>query len=133
RGKRGRLKRRTLFAYQDPLASRRSVPMLAPTPASPESAGMSKAALDRLENHLKQRYVDAGRFPGTQLLIYRRGKVVHSTVQGFADIERKVAVKDDTIFRIYSMTKPLTSVAFMMLVEEGRVALDEPVHKYIPE
>jgi CubicO group peptidase (beta-lactamase class C family) len=107
--------------------------MLAPTPASPESAGMSKAALDRLENHLKQRYVDAGRFPGTQLLVYRRGKVVHSTVQGFADVERKVAVKDDTIFRIYSMTKPLTSVAFMMLVEEGRVALDEPVHKYIPE
>ena len=107
--------------------------MLAPTPASPESAGMSKAALDRLENHLKQRYVDAGRFPGTQLLVYRRGKVVHSTVQGFADVERKAPVKDDTIFRIYSMTKPLTSVAFMMLVEEGRVALDEPVHKYIPE
>ncbi|HVQ72809.1 MAG TPA: serine hydrolase domain-containing protein, partial [Bradyrhizobium sp.] len=107
--------------------------MLAPAPASPESAGMSKAALDRLENHLKQRYVDAGRFPGTQLLIYRRGKVVHSAVQGFADVERKAPVKDDTIFRIYSMTKPLTSVAFMMLVEEGRVALDEPVHKYIPE
>jgi CubicO group peptidase (beta-lactamase class C family) len=107
--------------------------MLAPTPASPESAGMSKAALDRLEQHLKQRYIDAGRFPGTQLLIYRRGKIVHSTVQGFADLERKVPVKDDTIFRIYSMTKPITSVAFMMLVEEGRVAIDEPVHRYIPE
>ena len=107
--------------------------MLAPTPASPESAGMSKAGLDRVEAHLKQRYVDAGRFPGTQLLVYRRGKVVHSTVQGFADVERKVPVKDDTIFRIYSMTKPITSVAFMMLFEEGRVALDEPVHKYIPE
>jgi len=93
---------------------------------------MSKAALDRLENHLKQRYIDAGRFPGTQLLVYRRGKVVHSTVQGFADLERKAPVKDDTIFRIYSMTKPITSTAFMMLVEEGRVALDEPVHKYIP-
>ena len=107
--------------------------MLAPTPASPESAGMSKLALDRLEDHLKRNYVDAGRFPGTQLLVYRRGKVVHSTVQGFADLERKAPVKDDTIFRIYSMTKPITSVAFMMLVEEGRVALDEPVHKYIPE
>ena len=94
---------------------------------------MSKAALDRVENHLKQRYIDAGRFPGTQLLVYRRGKVVHSTVQGYADLERKAPVKDDTIFRIYSMTKPITSVAFMMLVEEGRVALDEPVHKYIPE
>jgi CubicO group peptidase (beta-lactamase class C family) len=107
--------------------------MLAPTPASPESAGMSKAALDRLEDHLKRRYLDAGRFPGTQLLIYRRGKIVHSTVQGFADLERKVPVKDDTIFRIYSMTKAITSVAFMMLVEEGRVAIDEPVYRYIPE
>jgi len=107
--------------------------MLAPTPDTPESAGMSKAALDRIENHLKTRYLDSGRFPGTQLLVYRRGKVVHSAVQGFADLERQVPVKDDTIFRIYSMTKPLTSVAFMMLLEEGRVALDEPVHKYIPE
>ena len=107
--------------------------MLAPAPASPESAGMSKAAFDRIEAHLKTRYIDAGRFPGTQLLVYRRGKVVHSAVQGFADVERKARVKDDTIFRIYSMTKPVTSVAFMMLVEEGRVALDEPVHKYIPE
>jgi CubicO group peptidase (beta-lactamase class C family) len=94
---------------------------------------MSKAALDRVEQHLKLRYIDSGRFPGTQMLVYRRGKIVHSTVQGFADLERKVPVKDDTIFRIYSMTKPITSVAFMMLVEEGRVAIDEPVHKYIPE
>jgi CubicO group peptidase (beta-lactamase class C family) len=107
--------------------------MLAPTPASPESAGMSKAGFDRVDAHLKHRYIDAGRFPGSQLLVYRRGKVVHSAVQGFADLERKAPVKDDTIFRIYSMTKPITSVAFMMLVEEGRVALDEPVHKYIPE
>ncbi|HVX75900.1 MAG TPA: serine hydrolase domain-containing protein [Bradyrhizobium sp.] len=102
-------------------------------PASPESAGMSKAALDRVEDHLKRRYIEAGRFPGTQLLVYRRGKVVHSAVQGLADIERRLPVKDDTIFRIYSMTKPITTVAFMMLFEEGRVALDEPVHKYIPE
>jgi CubicO group peptidase (beta-lactamase class C family) len=54
-------------------------------------------------------------------------------VQGLADVERNVAVKDDTIFRIYSMSKPITSVAFMMLVEECKVALDEPVAKYIPE
>ena len=100
---------------------------------SPESAGMSKTAFERIENHLRERYIEAGRFPGTQLAVYRRGKLVHNSVQGLADIERKVAVKDDTIFRIYSMTKPITSIAFMMLVEEGRVALDEPVHKYIPE
>ena len=107
--------------------------MLAPTSASPESAGMSAAALARIDRHLKERYIDAGRYPGTQLLVYRRSKIVHSSVQGFADLERKAPVKEDTIFRIYSMTKPITSVAFMMLVEEGRVAIDEPVHKYIPE
>ena len=107
--------------------------MLAPTTASPESAGMSTAALDRIEAYLKSRYLDSGRFPGTQLLVYRRGKLVHSAVQGLADVERKVHVRDDTIYCIYSMTKPITAVAFMMLVEEGRIALDEPVHKYIPE
>src|SRR5579872_283045 len=101
--------------------------------ASPESAAMSKPRLERIDRHLRERYIEAGRFPGAQLLVYRRGKLVHSAVQGFADLERKAAVRDDTIFRIYSMTKPITSIAFMMLVEEGRVALDEPVHKYIPE
>ncbi len=131
---RPRLEQGTLFGYQGlTLPVPETILMLAPTSASPESAGMSKAALDRLEDHLKRRYIDAGRFPGTRLVVYRRGKIVHSTVQGFADIERKTPVKDDTIFRIYSMTKPITSVAFMMLLEEGRVALDEPVHKYIPE
>jgi CubicO group peptidase (beta-lactamase class C family) len=125
---------RPLFGYQSrPHLFPETYSMLAPTPASPESAGMSKAAFDRIEGHLKNRYIDAGRFPGTQLLVYRRGKVVHRAVQGLADIERKIAMKDDTIFRIYSMTKPITSIAFMMLVEEGRVALDEPVHRYIPE
>jgi len=107
--------------------------MLAPAPAAPESVGMSKAGLDRVEAHLKRRYIETGRFPGTQLVVYRRGAVVHSASQGFADVERKVPVKDDTIYRIYSMTKPITSVAFMMLFEEGRIALDEPVVKYIPE
>ncbi len=107
--------------------------MPAPSLASPETAAMSKVRLERIDQHLRQRYIEAGRFPGTQLLVYRRGKLVHASSQGFADLERKVPVKEDTIFRIYSMTKPITSVAFMMLVEEGRVALDEPVHKYIPE
>jgi CubicO group peptidase (beta-lactamase class C family) len=107
--------------------------MSALPPTSPEAAGMSKSAFERIETHLRERYIDAGRFPGTQLSVYRRGKLVHASSQGFADIERRIPVSDDTIFRIYSMTKPITSIAFMMLVEEGRVALDEPVHKYIPE
>jgi CubicO group peptidase (beta-lactamase class C family) len=94
---------------------------------------MSAAALARIDAHLKRKYLDSGRLPGYQLLVHRRGSVVHQTVQGYADLERQTALRDDTIFRIYSMTKPITSVAFMMLVEEGRVALDEPVHTYIPE
>jgi CubicO group peptidase (beta-lactamase class C family) len=102
-------------------------------PPSPEAAGMSRAALERIDRHLKQRYIDAGRFPGTQLVVYRRGQIAHCSTQGFADLKRQVPIRDDTIFRIYSMTKPITSVAFMMLVEQGLVALDEPVHKYIPE
>jgi CubicO group peptidase (beta-lactamase class C family) len=105
---------------------------LSPSSASPEQAGMSTRRWPA-SSASQQRYIEAGRFPGTRLLVYRRGEIVHSTVQGFADVERKAPVKDDTIFRIYSMTKPITTVAFMMLVEEGRVALDEPVHKYIPE
>jgi CubicO group peptidase (beta-lactamase class C family) len=105
---------------------------LIPSSAAPEKAGMSSAGLARAEQHLKRHYVEAGRFPGTQLLVYRRGQIVHQSVQGLADVERQKPVADDTIFRIYSMTKPITTVAFMMLVEEGRVALDEPVHKYIP-
>src|SRR3569832_18957 len=107
--------------------------MPALTLASPESAGMSKAALERSDRHLRERYIEAGRFPGAQLMVYRRGHLVHNSSLGLADIERKVAVNNDTIYRIYSMTKPITSIAFMMLVEEGRVALDAPVHKYIPE
>jgi CubicO group peptidase (beta-lactamase class C family) len=115
--------------------SDRSMPAqtLIPSSAPPEAVGMSEAGFRRIEDHLKRRYIDAGRFPGTQLVVYRRGQIVHSAVQGFADMERKAPVRDDTIFRIYSMTKPITSVAFMMLFEEGRVALDEPVHKYIPQ
>jgi CubicO group peptidase (beta-lactamase class C family) len=94
---------------------------------------MSSAALSRIEAHLARRYIEPGRLPGTLLTVYRRGHVVHQATQGQADRERSVPVSNDTIFRIYSMTKPITTVAFMMLVEEGRVALDEPVHKYIPE
>lgn len=107
--------------------------MTALDPGSPEASGMSSAALARIDDHLKRRYIDAGRFPGTQLVVHRRGNLVHHSVQGFADLERKVRMKDDTLFRIYSMTKPITSVAFMMLVEQGLVALDDPVHKHIPE
>jgi CubicO group peptidase (beta-lactamase class C family) len=67
------------------------------------------------------------------MMVYCRGKVVRSALQGLADAERNILVRDDTSFPICSMTKPITWVAFMMLVEEGRVALEDPVAKHIPE
>lgn len=95
--------------------------------------GMSAARLARIDDFLEQTYVASGKMPGTLTLVARRGEIAHVGVRGLADRERGTLVAEDTIFRIYSMTKPVTSVAFMMLVEEGRVALDDPVHRYIPE
>lgn len=99
----------------------------------PEAVDLSSAGLARLDHVLKTQYVDSGKLAGTLTLIARHGETVHASALGHADKERGIAMKDDTIFRIYSMTKPLTSIAFMMLVEEGLVALDEPVHRVIPE
>jgi CubicO group peptidase (beta-lactamase class C family) len=101
--------------------------------AKPESVGLSSSRLVKIDRFLKERYIESGKIPNAHVVVARRGEVVHSSVMGLADVERKKPLKDDTIFRIYSMTKPVTSVAFMMLVEEGLVALDDPVHKHIPE
>ncbi|MDP3660510.1 serine hydrolase [Phenylobacterium sp.] len=95
--------------------------------------GFSKDRLRRLDEFMQSRYVASGRFPGVQVLIARGGEIAHSSVLGLRDVERGLPVEDDTIFRIYSMTKPVTSLAFMMLVEEGLVALDDPVAKFIPQ
>jgi len=97
-----------------------------------EALGFSSARLARIDRFLQEQYIETGRFAGTQLLISRRGELVHQSVLGLADRERNVPLREDTIFRLYSMTKPITSVAFMMLVEEGRVTLNDPVHAYIP-
>lgn len=90
------------------------------------------ARLRALDDFLDTKYVAAGRLPGTLTLVAHRGERVHLGLRGLADVERGVPLAEDTIFRIYSMTKPITSVALMMLVEEGRVALDDPVHKFVP-
>ena len=100
--------------------------------ARPESVGMCSRRLARIDGFLRERYVDAGRLPCALLQVARDGKLVHQTVLGKASLETGAPLADDTIFRIYSMTKPLTSVAFMMLVEEGKVALEDPVHRFIP-
>ncbi|WP_439815005.1 serine hydrolase domain-containing protein [Zavarzinia sp. CC-PAN008] len=101
--------------------------------SEPEVAGFSRERLNRLDRFLNDRYVAPGLLPCTQVLIWRGEDLVHQSVQGLADRERGKALQEDAIFRIYSMTKPITSVAFMMLVEEGLVALDDPVAKVIPE
>ncbi len=78
-------------------------------------------------------YVDAGKLPGVQTLISRRGQLVHRDCYGLADVEAGRAVQPDTLYRIYSMTKPITSVGLMMLYEEGAFLLENPVHRFIPE
>jgi len=99
--------------------------------ASPEDVGLSSEGMARLTRHV-QAYVDAGKFPGAISMVQRRGKVVHFQTYGRRDIEAGTPVECETIFRIYSMTKPLVSVGLMMLYEEGRVQIDDPVSKYIP-
>ena len=98
----------------------------------PETAGMSKARLARLDEVMTRRYVDGGDLPGLITQVYRRGERVHTGVSGHMDLERGVPMREDAIFRIYSMTKPITSVALMMLVEEGLIGLDDDVATHIP-
>lgn len=99
---------------------------------SPESVGMSSARLERVRDHLQGLYIDSGKVSGCQTLIARRGEVCWFESQGQMDRERSLPVADDTLFRIYSMTKPVTSVALMMLFERGLFSLNDPVHRYIP-
>ena len=98
----------------------------------PETVGLSRARLARIDQFLKDRYVDAGKLPGAITMVARKGEIAHFGVVGQGDVERGTPLKEDSIFRIYSMTKPLTSVAMMMLVEEGAIALEDPVEKFIP-
>ena len=94
--------------------------------------GFSKDRLKRIEQHFQRKYVGPGLIPNAQIAVARDGETVYEATLGLADVERKVPLKDDAVFRIYSMTKPVTSVALMTLVEEGLIALDDPVAKYIP-
>ena len=97
----------------------------------PGEAGFDAGRLTRIDDHFR-RYVDEGRLPGWLLAITRGGRIVHVARYGRRDVESDLPVEDDTVFRIYSMTKPITSVAAMMLHEEGRFELKDPVAKYIP-
>ena len=97
----------------------------------PEEVGLSSQRLDRIHAHF-QRYIDAGKLTGTLTLVARRGQIAYLEPQGHLELEHQRPMQHDTIFRIYSMSKPITSVALMMLYEQGRFQLDDPVHTLIP-
>ena len=99
--------------------------------ADPSEAGFSPDRLGRLTTHFAK-YVDDGRLPGWQIAVARAGKTVFAESYGLRDVASGAPVEADTVFRAYSMTKPITSVAAMMLFEEGIISLDDPVSKYIP-
>nr|QRD81052.1 lipolytic protein [uncultured bacterium] len=95
-------------------------------------AGMSKQRLQRLDDHFR-RQVDEGKIAGVVTWVARHGQVVHEDAYGMADIEASRPMSKDTYFYVYSMTKPITSVALLMLYEEGRFQLNDPVARYLPE
>jgi CubicO group peptidase (beta-lactamase class C family) len=94
-------------------------------------SGFSDEKLARIPRFLERQAAD-GALPGALTLIWRRGRVAHQSLVGHSDLARGTPMREDAIFRIYSMTKPITGVALLMLLEEGRIALDDPVAKFIP-
>ena len=102
---------------------------LASAPA--EQVGMSKQRLDRIQEVFKKE-ADEGRLPGAVIMVARKGKIVYASAFGFQDKDAGKPMSMDSLFRIYSMTKPLVSVAAMILVEEGKLQLTDPVSKFIP-
>jgi len=100
--------------------------------ASPSEVGMSAERLERLTEAM-QGYIDRKEVAGTVTLIARRGKVVHFEALGKRDVENDLPMRKDVVFRIASMTKPITSVALMMLWEEGHFQLRDPISKWLPE
>jgi CubicO group peptidase (beta-lactamase class C family) len=98
----------------------------------PESVGLSSAKLDELKPML-QKLVDDGMIPGAVALVARHGRIAYTTTIGYRDLASKTPMTDDTIFAIASMTKPVTCIAAMILVEQGKLKLDDPVEKYLPE
>ena len=97
-----------------------------------KETGFSASRLARLDEVMKRRYVDGGLLPGLLTMIYRGGQLAHTGMSGHMDLERGTPMCEDGIFRIYSMSKPITAVALMMLVEEGLIGLDDDVATHIP-
>jgi CubicO group peptidase (beta-lactamase class C family) len=98
----------------------------------PEAVGLSSERLQRI-NQMIQRYIDDGQITGAITMVSRRGKVAHFEAQGQMDLEKKAPMRKDAIFRIASMSKPITAVAILILMEEGKLRLTDPVSRFIPE
>ncbi|MEV4146440.1 serine hydrolase domain-containing protein [Amycolatopsis sp. NPDC049691] len=98
----------------------------------PAEAGFDAARLSRIDKHF-DRYVENGRLPGWLAVVSRHGRIVHVGSGGYSDVEAGTPVETDTLWRIFSMTKPITSVAAMMLAEEGLLELDDPISRWLPE
>jgi len=97
-----------------------------------EKAGLDPNRLETISRHLMENYITPGKIAGCQVMVSRGGVPAYFRSFGQMDIERNKPMQEDTIFRIYSMTKPITSVALMMLFEEGRFQLNDPVSRFIP-
>ena len=97
-----------------------------------EKGGFSAARLVEI-NHLMNRYIENGQAAGISAAVYRNGGVCYFDKAGHADLASQSAIQDDTIFRIYSMTKPITSVAIMMLWEQGKLRLNDPLSRFLPK
>src|SRR5438128_50048 len=100
--------------------------------ARPEEVGISTERLRRVDDVVRC-YIDEKKVSGAVTLVARRGRVVHFAAQGLMDVESEAPMRTDAIFRMASSTKPVTGVAILMLIEEGKVALTDPVSKFIPE
>jgi len=98
----------------------------------PEEAGLSAERLKRIRS-VVQSHIDAKDFAGAVTLVARKGKVVHFEAQGTTDLESAKPMRTDTLFRMASMTKPITAVAVLMMMEEGKLRLTDPVSRFIPE
>lgn len=110
-----------------------AAPLLADTPkARPEDVGLSSDRLERV-TELVQRHIDAGSFTGAVTLVARHGRIAHLEAQGLMDIAADRRMVDDGIFRIMSMTKPVIGAATLMMIDEGKLRLNDPVSRYIPE
>jgi CubicO group peptidase (beta-lactamase class C family) len=101
--------------------------------ANPVKAGFDTTRLNRITDHLNTNYIEPGKIPGCQVVVSRHGQVAYHECLGKMDLERAKPLEADTIFRIYSMSKPITSIALMQLYERGLFQLNDPVYRYLPD